>query len=181
VLQPRRQFSEFLFENERSAYEALSEKKCTAVPEYYGSYSVCFDRSEESWAKVLVFGFVKGRSLATILDDMIENTPAGADQETADKISTFMVNAYDSIEQIHQANVTHTNTEAHKCIVKKNGKFCWLDFTRAQRLDFEDDSHIVDKLKYSDLGCINNFIQRVSYDFEISYKVFLSSYEANIL
>jgi len=131
---------------------------------------VCLERSEESWAKVLVLKFVKGKSLATIVDDMIANNPAGADQETADKISTFMVSAYDSVEQIHQANVTHTHTEADKCIVKKNGKFCWLDFTRAQRLDFEEDSHVVDMLKYSDLGSINNFIQRVCYDLKISYK-----------
>jgi len=153
------------------------------VPDYYGSYSVCFDRSEESWVKVLVLEFVKGDSLGTILDDMIENNPAGADQETADKVSTFMMTAYDSVGQIHQANVTHKNTEAHKCLVKENGKFCWLDFTRAQRLDFEEDSHVVDLLKYSDLGCINNFVQRACYDLEISYKFENEGipYETNIL
>ena len=130
---------------------------------------MCFDRSEESWARVLVLKFVKGKSLATILDDMIDN-PAGADQETADKISSFMMNAYDSVDQIHQSNVTHMNTEAYKCLVKKSGKFCWLDFTRAQRLDFEEESRAVDLLKASDLGRVNNFIQRVCYELEISYK-----------
>jgi tRNA A-37 threonylcarbamoyl transferase component Bud32 len=129
----------------------------------------CVLTGRKSWAKVLVLEFVKGESLGTILDDMIENNPAGADQET-DKVSTFMMSAYDSVGQIHQANVTHKNTEAHKCLVKENGKFCWLDFTRAQRLDFEEDSHVVDLLKYSDLGRINNFLQRVCYDLEISYK-----------
>lgn len=130
---------------------------------------MCFDRSEESRVRVVVLEFVKGECLATILDDMIDN-PAGADQETVDKIDSFLMNAYDSVDQIHQSNVTHMRTEAYKCLVKKSGKFCWLDFTRAQRLDFEEESRAVDLLKASDLGVVNHFIQRVCYDLEISYK-----------
>jgi hypothetical protein len=126
-------------------------------------------------------GLVKGKTLAKVIDELIEKTPSKetADstqettakfQEAADMISTFIDNGYESLDQIHDANVAHTHIEANKCIVKKNGRFCWIDFTRARRLDMMEDSNDVELIKHADIGDINYLIQRLSYQLGVSCK-----------
>jgi len=182
VLQSRRHFRDTLFENERAAYEVMSANHCAVVPDYKGSYSLCHDRAEENWVKVIVLEFVKGKCLADIINELVQ-TP-NPDEETANKVSDIMENAYISLDQIHEAHVTHTHCEPHKYIVRENGEFCWIDFTRARR-DCEEDSDTVEMRRDSDIGRINNIIQRLCRDLNISYKFendgILELYEAHTI
>ena len=128
VLEPRRKFSERLFFNECAAYERFLKSQCTAVPKYYGSYSMCPDRSEEPWVKVLALEFVEGKSLETVIDELVEKgasieetenpTQEERDkfQEIADTISHFLDNGYESLDQIHAANIVHFNCKPHEGI-----------------------------------------------------------------
>jgi RIO-like serine/threonine protein kinase len=144
-----------LYKHEVTAYEKLEDQKCPFIPRFYGCYVTDFpdrDLVEDQCVNVVVLEYIRGVNLSQGVSNAANKSIA--------ELEKLVEDVYSSLDGIHKHSVTHGFALPRKCIIKKNGKAVWTDFTNSHFPDSKKNSEESQGNENADLTHVTELFAR---------------------